>query len=749
MLNQIGKQVKKYQHEAFLFAGHYGVEKESQRVDGYGTLSQTPLPFAQPHRYLKNDFAQAQAEVVTDYFGTCQQTFRQLQGLDAVLLRHLPANELLWPLSMPPVLPATAAIKMAAPTPEALQYRQGIAEKYGYTMQMMSAVHINFSLSERLLRFLFEQHYHDQFADNYIDFHNALYMKLAQNFFRYRYVLTYLFGASPLAEANFSTDLPAHLVRSLHSSNRYGYVNHGRQSVSFQSLKAYVHDLKQLVTSGELQEAREFYSPVRLHGASLDELAPKGIHYLELRTFDLDPYAADGLSKTDLNFLHLFLAYLLVAPSIDPAQVTTILAQAATTNETVALESPLVASELQPELNDFMQNLQQFAQTFAAPADLQQALNVMQGRVADHRLTPSYQLSQVIKAGSLQQFALQQAQTFKQQALAQPYQLPGYQYLDTTSQLIMATAYQRGLAVQILDPAASLLQLAGHTLISQGSGTHLNSQAAVAVSQNKLASKKLLGQAGIGVPAGAEYQTTAAALADLNDLAKQGGLVIKPKVSTQGRGVTVFQTLPTAAQFTAAIKHALATGTSALVENYVPGTVYRFVVIAGRVQAIAECTPANVVGDGRQTVAALVAQKNQQANRGVNLPLHAISMNAQTDADLQQGLSRTTIPARGNQVYLRLAANFATGGDSIDVTNEMDASYQQLALTAAQALDLQVAGVDIIIDNLYQPLDAEHPELAVVLGVTAQPDLAVHAAPYFGQAQPVISRLIDQLVPEK
>ncbi|MFL2028670.1 bifunctional glutamate--cysteine ligase GshA/glutathione synthetase GshB [Loigolactobacillus zhaoyuanensis] len=749
MLNQIGQQIKKYQHEAFLFAGHYGVEKENQRVNAQGELSQTPLPFTQPQLYLKNDFAQAQAEVATDYFGSCQQTYRQLQGLDAVLLRALPENELLWPLSMPPVLPATAAIKLAAPTAAALHYRQQIAQKYGYAMQMMSAVHINFSLSERLMRFLFETHYHDQFADNYIAFHNAAYLKLAQNYLRYRYVLTYLFGASPLAEANFAPELPKNLVRSLHASSQYGYVNHSQHQVSFQSVAAYAADLERLVTNGELQEAREFYSPVRLQGASLAELVPAGIHYLELRTLDLDPYAANGLSKTTLSFLHLFLAYLLVAPSIETDQISTVLAQATADNDAVALESPLTVSSLQDQLQDFMHNLQQFAQDYQAPTELQQALQEMQARVADYRLTPSYRLSQEISAGSLQQFALHQAQIFKQQATAQPYQLPGYEHLDAASQMVLATAYRRGLSTQVLDGSVGLLQLANREVIGRGSNTRLNSQAATLTSQNKLVSKKLLGQAGIVVPAGAEYMTVDAALADFMDLAKQG-LVIKPKYSAHGRGITVFQTPPTVDLFAAAIKQALVIGNSVLVENYVPGTVYRFVIIADQVRAVAECTPANVVGDGRQTLAALVERKNQQVNRGKNLPLQPITLDEQTDADLQQqGLSRTTIPARGNQVYLRLAANFATGADSIDVTADIDASYKQIALAAARALQLQVAGVDIVIDNLYQPVDSEHPELATVLGLTAQPDLAVHAAPYFGDAQPVVPLLIDQLFKSK
>ena len=36
-----------------------------------------------------------------------------------------------------------------------------------------------------------------------IAFKNALYLKLAQNYLRYRWVITYLFGAAPVAEQGF------------------------------------------------------------------------------------------------------------------------------------------------------------------------------------------------------------------------------------------------------------------------------------------------------------------------------------------------------------------------------------------------------------------------------------------------------------------------------------------------------------------------------------------------------------------
>lgn len=196
--------------------------------------------------------------------------------------------------------------------------------------------------------------------------------------------------------------------------------------------------------------------------------------------------------------------------------------------------------------------------------------------------------------------------------------------------------------------------------------------------------------------------------------------------------------------FKMAAKSAFAYDSTIMVEPYLNGTIYRFLVIDEQVVAIAECTPANVVGDGRHTLATLVQLKNQK--RGKQTPFSPLPLDQLTKFDLQQqGYNLQQVLPRGQQVYLRLAADFATGSDAIDVTKEMDTSYQKLALTAAKALKLKVAGINMVIANLYQPLVPEQSNMANILSVTAQPELAVHEVPFFGQAQSVTQQLLKVL----
>lgn len=743
MLNQFGALLKKRALTPLLFSGQYGIEREGQRIDHQGQLQQTVLPFKAGHPYLRNDFARSQAEMVTDYFSSRQQTLNQLAALNAVLLRQLKAGEMLWPLSMPPKLGDLKAIKVAAPTKSAQRYRENIGKKYGYRMQMMSAVHFNFSLPEKLLRTLFETDYHDQFADHYIAFHNAVYLKLAQNYLRYRYVLTYLLGASPLAESDFFQQQPgpSEMVRSLHMSQKYGYDNIAAQQVSLSSLTDYVTDLQRLLKTHELQGPRELYAAVRFHGQSLAQLPQTGVHYLELRTFDLNPFAPVGLTATDFSFLQLFLAYLLVLPSTPQTDLKAQLKHGAALNEAIALELPLNVSQAQTQLAQFMAGLKQFMLDYQAPQALQNAWQLMQKRVDDYRQTPSYQLCQMSQNQSLQSWGIKQARTFKKQVTTVCYQLPGYLSFPLTSQLILAAAFRRGINVQVLDSQSAILRLNQQVVLGNGQSS-LNTQSATLLVQNRFATKTVLGQAGLPVPPGATYQEMTSAIQAFATLPQQP-LVVKPKISAHGAGVTVLLS-PNKTDFKMAAKSAFAYDSTIMVEPYLNGTIYRFLVIDEQVVAIAECTPANVVGDGRHTLATLVQLKNQK--RGKQTPFSPLQLDQLTKFDLQQqGYNLQQVLPRGQQVYLRLAADFATGSDAIDVTKEMDTSYQKLALTAAKALKLKVAGINMVVANLYQPLVPEQSNMANILSVTAQPELAVHEVPFFGQAQPVTQQFLKVL----
>lgn len=65
----------------------------------------------------------------------------------------------------------------------------------------------------------------------------------------------------------------------------------------------------------------------------------------------------------------------------------------------------------------------------------------------------------------------------------------------------------------------------------------------------------------------------------------------------------------------------------------------------------------------------------------------------------EQNLLTTSVPEKDQIVYLRENSNISTGGDSIDVTDNFDESYKQIAIEAVQALGAKICGIDLIVPD--------------------------------------------------
>lgn len=85
--------------------------------------------------------------------------------------------------------------------------------------------------------------------------------------------------------------------------------------------------------------------------------------------------------------------------------------------------------------------------------------------------------------------------------------------------------------------------------------------------------------------------------------------MIKPKSTNYGLGITIFKEGASLADYMEALRLAFKEDSAILIEEFLPGTEYRFFVLDNQVRAILLRVPANVVGDGVRSVEALVAEK--------------------------------------------------------------------------------------------------------------------------------------------
>ncbi len=99
---------------------------------------------------------------------------------------------------------------------------------------------------------------------------------------------------------------------------------------------------------------------------------------------------------------------------------------------------------------------------------------------------------------------------------------------------------------------------------------------------------------------------------------------------------------------------------------------------------------------------------------------------------------------RGEVAYLKRTANLSTGGTAVDCTDEIHPENAWLAVRAAAAVGLDIAGIDVVTTDIRQPLRQTD---GVVVEVNAAPGLRMHYRPSQGLARNVAAPVVDALFP--
>jgi cyanophycin synthetase len=261
---------------------------------------------------------------------------------------------------------------------------------------------------------------------------------------------------------------------------------------------------------------------------------------------------------------------------------------------------------------------------------------------------------------------------------------------------------------------------------------------------DKERTKEILTRMGAPVPLGKVIYTFRALEDAIDDL---GGypVVIKPLNGNQGRGITI--DIRSHRQAELAYDRAKDISDGVIVEHFYQGRDHRILVVNHRAIAVAERVPAHVVGNGQDTVAALVEQENQDIRRGEghDTSLTHIKLDIATDEMLsRQGFTLDTVLQPNQICYLRANANLSTGGTAIDRTDEIHPDTVWLAERVSQIIDLDIVGIDVITTDITQPLkDVD----GVIVEVNAAPGLRMHMTPSQGVARNVAAPILDMLFP--
>jgi cyanophycin synthetase len=316
--------------------------------------------------------------------------------------------------------------------------------------------------------------------------------------------------------------------------------------------------------------------------------------------------------------------------------------------------------------------------------------------------------------------------------------------LGPSTAVLVEEARRRGIPVRRLD-RRSLVQLGqGRNLRRiQATTCDRTSIIAVDIAQNKDQTKRMLHGIGLAVPGGAVAQNAEAAAAIAREIGYP--VLLKPPAGNQGRGISA--SLPDEAALRDAWPRLAGQYSELLVERYVQGRDFRVLVVGGKVVAVAERLPAHVVGDGKRTVAQLIAEANQDPRRGdghyktlTRIPPDEITVEFLS----RTGRSLDTVPDRGERVVLRPTANLSTGGTSIDRTDEIHPDNVTACEMAANVIGLDIAGLDLLTPDITVPFQQNG---AVIIEVNAAPGVRMHTHPVAGKPRDVGGAILDMLYP--
>ncbi|MFX0114937.1 MAG: cyanophycin synthetase, partial [Candidatus Hodarchaeota archaeon] len=271
------------------------------------------------------------------------------------------------------------------------------------------------------------------------------------------------------------------------------------------------------------------------------------------------------------------------------------------------------------------------------------------------------------------------------------------------------------------------------------------SQIAVDIAQDKELTAQLLYDVGVPVPKGGVCRTLEEARHEIGRIGYP--VVTKPLDASHGRGVTL--NIRNDEDLQKGIDAAQYYSKAFVIEQFMTGEDYRLLFVDNEFVAAAHRIPAHVVGDGKHTVEELVEIANQDPRRGVGheKALTRIQIHESTDKILlEQGLSLQSIPNTEKKVFLEETANLSTGGTSIDVTDTVHASNIEIARRAANVVGLDIAGVDIICQDIAKPIGAVGNKGAII-EVNAGPGFRMHTSPTEGTPRDVGSHVIDMLFP--
>lgn len=319
-----------------------------------------------------------------------------------------------------------------------------------------------------------------------------------------------------------------------------------------------------------------------------------------------------------------------------------------------------------------------------------------------------------------------------------------HQALDMSTVALVEAAEARDIPWFRIDPSRRFVQF-GHGRYQQRireTVTDSIGATGAQISRNKSMTNIILGELGLPVPAQRVVDTAEKAVKVVEEMGYP--VVVKPLLGGKGTGISVG--VASAAEVNNAFALAQNHFPMVLIEKFVAGDDHRMLVVDGKLIAVSRRIPGRVVGDGKRTVEELVEDINRDPRRGTGYLKLLVRLEIDDEANERlaaAGYTRTSVPVRDEAVYLRGTANIATGGTAVEMTSRVHPDNRDVAVLAAAAIGLQVAGIDFLTPDITR----SYREVGGgICEVNSSPGLRVHWVAE-GETPDVAGPIMDTIYP--
>ncbi|QCI19963.1 MAG: glutamate--cysteine ligase [Buchnera aphidicola (Brevicoryne brassicae)] len=363
MIQDISEKISWLKKHPLILKGIFrGIERETLRIQKNGKFSKSlhPNVIGSPltHKWITTDFAENLLEFVTPASNNVDYLLSFLKDLHSFVALKI-KNERMWPFSIPYCYDDKTNIKIAQYGTSNVgrkktTYRIGLKTRYGDLVNTISGVHYNFSLPVSFWEICKEK--------NNIESISSGYLNLIRNYYRFGWIIPYLFGTSPAISSYFLKNAKKKYQFKKNKENIFylpwstslrlsdiGYTSTKITdlNIMFNDLSSYLESLKntlitpskkfakigvkdingnfQQLNTNILQMENELYTQIRpkrkTHNGELliEALQNKGIEYVEIRSLDINPFSSIGINKNQILLLDLFLIWcaLMDSPNMD------------------------------------------------------------------------------------------------------------------------------------------------------------------------------------------------------------------------------------------------------------------------------------------------------------------------------------------------------------------------------------------------------------------------------------------------